>query len=596
METFFDSLRALVVDTKGDAAGIAFSWDSSVGRFAPELILCGGIVLILLARCLRWTQKVDSFWIAILTAGAAFWICAPWQALKEGGYIGGEAFTGMLALDGFALVIRGLLLLYLVFQIGFTRLSGIPDRDDGPDVYTLYLGATVGMCLMASANHLLAIFLAVEMASVPSYLLAGSLKGRPRSSEAAVKYAVFGAVSSGAMLYGLSLLGGLAGTAHLPSVARALADQTLAGMGFQEAATLAIAGLMILGGLGFKVSLVPFHFWCPDAFEGAPAEVGAFLSVASKAAAVALVFRVLIGLGTVTSAPHDTFSPEVAASASVAASAADSSMNSEGGPTVALDDPGTLHDARLAALRPFRVSAGIILAVLAAITCTFGNLAALPQTNLKRLMAYSTIAHAGYLLMPACVAAEMADRSYDAAQQAVASVTIYLGSYFLTNLGAFAVIAFVRNDLKSESLDDWAGLVRRRPALTGMLAVLLFSLIGLPPFVGFLGKFAIFASLAEGYRASNELGDPKTYFLWLLVIGCLNTALSLFYYVRIVKRTVFDEPSERTVRTSLRNWFNPETAFVAVTVAATVVMFLNATLLIGFAEAAAKSLLHSIAP
>ncbi|HEV7280379.1 MAG TPA: NADH-quinone oxidoreductase subunit N [Pirellulaceae bacterium] len=595
METFFDSLRALVVDTKGDAAGIGIAWDSSVGRLAPELALCGGIVLILLARCLRWTQRVESFWIAILSAGTAFWLCAPWQALKGGGYVGGEAFTGMLELDGFALVIRGLLLLYLVFQLGFTRLSGIPDREDGPDVYTLYLGASVGMCLMASANHLLAIFLAVEMASVPSYLLVGSLKGRPRSSEAAVKYAVFGAVSSGAMLYGLSLLGGLAGTAHLPSIARALADQTLAGLGFEEAATLAIAGLMILGGLGFKVSLVPFHFWCPDAFEGAPAEVGAFLSVASKAAAVALVFRMLIGLGTVTDFREEPSRADAVAASTVAAEEIRASDPSAAGPSVALDDPDTLHDARLAALRPFRVSAGIVLAALAAITCTFGNLAAFAQTNLKRLMAYSTIAHAGYLLMPACVAAEMADRSYVAAVQAVASVTIYLGSYVLTNLGAFAVIAFVRNELKSESLDDWAGIVRRRPALTGMLAILFFSLIGLPPFVGFLGKFAIFASLAEGYRASGELGDPKPYFLWLLVIGCLNTALSLFYYVRVVKRTVFDEPSGRTEQTPLRRWFNPETAFVAVPVAATVLLFVNATLLIEFAEAAAQSLLRSVA-
>jgi NADH-quinone oxidoreductase subunit N len=328
--------------------------------------------------------------------------------------------------------------------------------------------------------------------------------------------------------------------------------------------------------------------------------VGAFLSVASKAAAVALVFRVLIGLGTVTELPVEPGPGSAVAASTVAAEEIRASRPADDGPagegpTVALEDPDTLHDARLAALRPFRVSAGIVLAALAAITCTFGNLAAFAQTNLKRLMAYSTIAHAGYLLMPACVAAEMADRSHEAAVQAVASVTIYLGSYFLTNLGAFAVIAFVRNDLKSESLDDWAGLVRRRPALTSMLAILFFSLIGLPPFVGFLGKFAIFASLAEGYRASGELGDPKPYFLWLLVIGCLNTALSLFYYIRVVKRTVFDEPSERTEQTPLRKWFNPETAFVAVPVAASVLLFVNATPLIEFAEAAAESLLRSVA-
>ena len=202
----------------------------------------------------------------------------------------------MLVYDPFTIFMRSVLVGFAFLFTIFTKLSGIPDQEDGPDIYTLILGATLGMCLMASANHLLMIFMAVEMASVPSYVLAGLLKGRRVASEAALKYSIYGAGTAGVMLYGISLLAGMFNTAHLPTLAVRMAE-AMPGMAPGELMVLALAGLMIVVGLAFKLSAVPFHFWCPDVFEGATAEVDAFLSVASKAAALALLVRVALGLG-----------------------------------------------------------------------------------------------------------------------------------------------------------------------------------------------------------------------------------------------------------------------------------------------------------
>ena len=221
----------------------------------------------------------------------------------------------MLVYDSLTVFFRMFLLAFAFWFVILVRMTGLADREDGQDFYTLLLGSTLGMCLMASANHLMTMFLAVEMASVPSYVLAGILKGRRRASEAALKYAVYGAGAAGVMLYGISLLAGLLGTAHLPTIAtQARGDghpgMMAAGEGGGSLMVLALAGLMIMVGLAFKLSAVPFHFWCPDVFEGASAEVDAFLSVASKAAAMALLVRVALGVsvaaaGDTTWRSHD---------------------------------------------------------------------------------------------------------------------------------------------------------------------------------------------------------------------------------------------------------------------------------------------------
>jgi NADH-quinone oxidoreductase subunit N len=480
----------------------------SLPLFRPELALSATIVLLLLCRMLPVLRLLDSALVAL--GGAAFALWYAWvdlQALpplaeaaaSAGGRV--EIFSGLLVFDSFTAYLRCILAGFLVLYIVFTKVSGIPDREDGADFYSLVLGATLGMCLMASANHLLMVFMAVEMASVPSYALAGILKGRRAASEAAIKYAVYGAGAAGIMLYGISLLAGVLGTCHLPSMANELASVVQAGPPGGSVMVLTLGGLMLAVGLAFKLSAVPFHFWCPDVFEGAAAEVGAFLSVASKAAAVALLIRVAYALGM----------PAGEAAAGIVAD--------------------------LAPVRHFSVA---VIALMAAVTCTLGNLAAYGQTNMKRLLAYSTIAHAGYLMMGVAAAIALAGPKPAAAATAVTAVAFYLGTYLFMNLAAFAIVAFLRNRLRSEEIASYAGLVRTSPGIVVATTVVLVSLIGLPPLAGFVAKFLVFSSLVEAISA----GVDRQLMLLLLVVGGLNTVISLFYYLRVLKVMTFDAPPE----------------------------------------------------
>src|SRR6478609_5708702 len=260
-----DLVSQLIIDTKG-AAGALFAAptaDSSLRAYLPELVLCLTILVLLAIRLPRWGWKVDTFWIALVGAGAALYFAAPWQhlvgalsdeaAAEPSAVTRMEIFTGMLVYDTFSVYVRSLLLSFAVLLVIFTKISGIPDREDGPDIYSLFFGATIGMCLMASANHLLTVFLSVEMASVPSYVLAGLLKGRRQASEASLKYSVYGAGAAGVMLYGISMIAGLLNTAHLPTIAAQLAER-YGHMSHGEVTVLALAGLMIAVGLAFKLS------------------------------------------------------------------------------------------------------------------------------------------------------------------------------------------------------------------------------------------------------------------------------------------------------------------------------------------------------
>jgi NADH-quinone oxidoreductase subunit N len=514
--------------------------------FRPELALCGTILVILLARCV--TRRIDSFYIALGGALLALWWSLPQHAFA--GWQGPAttvwretAFTGMLAFDGFALYVRAAILLFLTLFVLLTRLSGVPDRDAAPDVYSLIFGATLGMCLMVTANHLLIIFLGVEMASVPSYALAGVFKGRRQSSEAALKFAVYGAGAAAILLYGVSLLAGLLGSASLPTMAARLAD-LIGSDGYSAGVrtTLALATIMLLVGLAFKLSAVPFHFWAPDVFEGASAEVDAFLAVASKTAALGLLARLALSVSYLPAEPP-TESPIAAVERAVG-------EVQPAPPEAAIQSIPPLGD-RARALAPVRDFLAMLLAALAAVTCTFGNLAAYGQTNIKRLLAYSTIAHAGYMIMPVAAALLLVDKNPAAAEAALAALALYIGVYLFMNLGAFAIVALVRNDLRSERIDDYAGLVHRAPTLAICFSILLLSLVGLPPLGGFLAKFTVFAAL---YDAG---------LLALLAIAGLNTVLSLFYYLRVVKVMTFDpEPESRLPATAS---LLPGTFVVAVT-------------------------------
>jgi NADH-quinone oxidoreductase subunit N len=508
-----------------DRLGTSLIYTDLVG-FIPELILCAGIVLLLLMRLSRYLDRVHlgvtAFIIVVLALLANVvhvrqMTDAPLEASYQLRTI--DLFGGMLAYDNFMIFMRFVLFGFTALTICLTLLTGIPDREDSADFYTLLIGATLGMSLMTSANHLLMAYIAVEMASLPSYGLAGFLKGKRQSSEAALKYVVYGGGASGIMLYGISLLAGKFGTAYLPDVAQGFAAIFKAagpnGPGVDP--ILILGTLFILIGIGFKLAAFPFHFWCPDVFEGAAAEVAGFLSVASKAAALALLGRFTLQL-----AGFGWPLPLVGAS-----------------PTPAISTKITEYIAPA-------------LAVFAALTATFGNLAAYYQTNLKRLLAYSTIAQAGYMMMGLCV--------FNA--EGASAVLFYLAGYLFMNLGAFAIVAFLRNQTGSEDLTSYRGYVRQSPLLVVTFGFFLFSLVGVPPLIGFAGKFQIFAAL---YHAGNDYLHPTVathrptpllgYSMYaLLVIGLINTVISLVYYVNVLKVMALDTPKEENPQPRPAPW------------------------------------------
>lgn len=493
--SFGKLLQQLVVETT----------QTSLCHFAPELAICVTIVLMLLMRLVSLDRWIPAYFVALVGSVCSLGLAGTQLLdLVNGTAQSGEFFGGMLMFDAFGAFVRSLLALFLVLVIALTVLSGIPDREDGPDFYTLMLGSTLGMMLMAQANNLLMFFLGVEMTSVPSYVMVGFLKGRRLSSEAAFKYVVYGAGAAGVMLYGISLLAGLLGTASLPELSSQLAIVlgSEAGIGDAVSRTLVLAILMVLVGLAFKLSIVPFHFWCPDAFEGASAEVAGFLSVGSKGAAFALLVRFVYAL--------------------------------VGGDVAVMPEVFT--------------SLGVAVGVIAAVTITFGNLAAYSQTNIKRLLAYSTIAHAGYMLLAvsALMVILSGGRSIEGfdykleAARCLEGLMFYLFVYLFMNLGAFAVTALIRNYVFSEKIDDFNGVAWEAPALCSCMMVCLFSLVGLPPLGGFWGKLVIFMSLFAS-------GQIHWFMYVLLGIAGLNTVFSLVYYIRILQ-AMFIKPRAEGAR------------------------------------------------
>jgi NADH-quinone oxidoreductase subunit N len=493
--TITQLLNNLTADTLG-----------SLQPFAPELCVVGTILALLFVRLFNCDRLLPGSLVAMVgTVLALGFSVLQFREFGNGTLEPKLLFTGLMIFDPFTVFFRIFLLLFLAFVVYLTIVTGIPDNEDAPDFYTLLLGSTLGMLLMVSANHLLMVFLAIEMTSVPSYAMAGFLKGRKTASEAALKYVIYGAGAAGVMLYGISLLAGLLGTASLPDLAPALVEISRDGFSLANptARTVAVGVLMVLVGIGFKLSLFPFHFWAPDVFEGASAEVGGFLSVASKGAAFALLTRFVLAL--------------------------------VGGPAVTA---GGVHSLSM--------QVGIALSLIAVVTTTFGNLAAYGQTNIKRMLAYSTIAHAGYMLMAIGAMAILLnaplgdqftalDRS-EAAAKCIQGLLYYLVVYFFMNLGVFAIVAFVRNAKFSENLGDFSGLVRQSPVLAICLLICIFSLIGLPPFGGFFGKFMVFFSVMASAKVH--------WVMWfVLVMGLFNTVFSLFYYLRVLKHAFIDEPA-----------------------------------------------------
>ena len=370
-------------------------------------------------------------------------------------------FGGMLRNDMLAYVFR-LLFIFAGFIVALISVDS-PGVARKGDYYAILLGGVIGMNFMAASADLIMLYLSIETTSIALYLLAGFLREDDKSAEAGLKYFLFGAFTSTIMLYGFSLLYGFTGRTNLYELSAAL----LAGGTPQVAALVAV--LLVLVGFGFKVSMVPFHFWSPDVYEGAPTPVTAFISVASKAAGFAVLVRVLLGVF-----------PD---------------LQGYWGP---------------------------LLAVVSVFTMTLGNTLALAQRNIKRMLAYSSIAQAGYALIGLAALNEAG----------IASIVFYLLMYTVTNLATFAVIVLASRAIGSDEIADYAGLSRRSPGLALALMIGLLSLGGMPPLAGFFGKFFVFAAAVEAGL------------IWLAVIGVLNSIIGLYYYLTVLK-VVYLYRSER---------------------------------------------------
>ena len=452
--------------------------------FRPEMALTFG-TLVLFVLDLFWRRSAAR--VAYLTAGALAVLALAAGLLAAQPPDAQSLFNGMLANDAFANFFK-----WLFLGAGaLTVLIAAQGKDFPParvgQFYALLVAVVLGMFMMASATDLLMVYLSIELVSMVSYVLAGFRKGDRKAAEGSLKYVIYGGVASGVMLFGMSYLYGLTATTSLFELGSRLG--ALQSTGAALAATkiaLVVAIVFVTAGIGYKVAAVPWHMWCPDVYEGAPTPFTAFLSVGPKAAGFALALRF--------------FGSALA------------------GPTAA----STGFAEALGGI-PWPAVVGVISAV----TMTLGNLTALSQTNLKRLLAYSSIAHAGYTLMGLSANSALG----------VQAVMIDMFVYLFMNLGAFVVVIVVAEATGSESILDYRGLAKRHPVAAVTFAIFLFSLTGLPPFAGFAGKWYLF------YAVFERIGGPGGgWYAVLALIGALNTAVSLYYYVRIV-RAMFIDPA-----------------------------------------------------
>jgi len=454
------------------------------------------------------------------------------QAVAEGGSGGFSPHSagGMLIADNLSAGFWVILLVFLAAVVWLWWMGSASTERNAPEFFILLLGSAMGMALMVSTTNLLMIVVAIETASLPSYAMVGFDRRDRLGAEASLKYMIFGAVCAAIMLYGASLLYGLVGSLSAADVARYTYEH-LAGGGVRL--PLGMALLCFLAGIAFKISAVPFHFWCPDAFEGAKIEVTTWLSVVSKAAGLVLLIRlVLVFCAAVDSWPAMSF------------------------------------------IRPL----AWVIGIMAAITCTVGNFSAYKQESVKRLLAYSSIAHAGYMMMAAAVFIHPSTEGYETG---LTALLIYVVIYLFMNLGAFGVTAMVVWDTGSDRIEAFTGLVRRAPWLAVPLVVCLMSLVGLPPFAGFLGKWWILLALG---RLDSTLG-------WLLVIvAVVNTLVSLYYYLRIVVQMVLRDDGQRPVRTPAGGL-----ALVNICAAALLVLFILADPLRSTADRFSRRLFSSVA-
>jgi NADH-quinone oxidoreductase subunit N len=431
----------------------------SLSYYIPELFLVTIILLSIVFDLIPATKKWNYPFtiLGLITIGLL---------LVFGNHEPKSLFNGLIVSDSFSYYFKWIFLIATIAVVLVSKYTKELQDSSLSEYNYLLLVVLFGLFLMASATNLLTIYLGIETVSITSYILAGFMKNNRQSNEASLKYVLFGAFASGMMLYGFSWLYGISGSTNLLDIKEAL---IYSGNPLLIYSSL----LLVLVGIGYKLSMVPFHYWTPDVYEGSPTPITAFLSVAPKAAGFALLIRVF----------YMTFS------------------NIDYSPILQLQWP-------------------TVIAILSAATMTLGNFIAVQQSNVKRMLAYSSIAHAGYILMAMTVMSNVA----------IQAIMFYMFVYLFMNLAAFFIAIFVSNKLNAHTIDEWNGLGFRSPLMAGIMVLLLVSLTGLPPTAGFVGKVYLFSALIKADS-----------FYWLLVIAILNSVVSLFYYFKIVKSMYFEK-------------------------------------------------------
>ena len=474
----------------------------SLAYFTPELGLCAAALLLIVWDLIAPRKIIGLVAISVIALGYSGAMGAYFLARDVAPQ---NLFYGLLAFDRFSNLFRIIFAFVTITIIIFSLPSKGPGPDgelEGPvrrdlgEFFMLLIVLTLGMNMMASSRNLLMIYLSLELVSVISFVMAGFKINDAKSSEAAMKYVIYGGVASGIMLYGMSWIFGITASLNLGECATRIAALSAQQGKVPEA--VFVGTICMLAGFGYKISAAPFHMWTPDVYEGAPTPVTAFLSVGPKAAGFAVLIRF--------------FSDALGAGQ---------------------EAPGIET--------PWPVIAGC----LAMATMTVGNLSALGQENVKRMLAYSSIAHAGYMLLGFSVFSE----------SGVAAIVFYVVTYCAMNLGAFLVVAAVAEKSGGdESMTAFRGLGRRAPVIAIAMTIFLVSLTGLPPMAGFIGKFYIFSALIRAGGAWN----------WAVaVVGVINSVISLFYYARVI-RAMYLEKGERMEPTLVRPIFGATTFALAV--------------------------------
>jgi NADH-quinone oxidoreductase subunit N len=474
---------------------------------APELVLIVGINIVLatdllIAESKKWATAT----ITGLVLLAAF---VPIVTLAVVGETDVRAlFDGRYVVDDFALILKALFLLvaYVIVLMSQNEL------EEGGyyqgEYYVMLLCSVLGMVMMTSSRDLVSLFIALELLSIPAYMMAAWRKRDRKSNEAGVKYYLLGVFASGVLLYGMSLLYGATGTTKLTEISSQIADQETTGL-------LVVAIVFVVAGFAFKVSAVPFHTWAPDTYQGAPLPVTAFLSVASKAAGfVALVALIFVAFP----AEDGIYGPFVW--------------------------------------------------VLAALTMTVGNVLALRQTNIVRMLAYSSVSQGGFILMPLAYA-----NTNDAGSTALKAVVVYLLVYAFTNLGAFAAVIAVTRKTRSGEISSFGGLIQYAPGLAVMMTIFLASLTGIPPLGGWIAKFNTFQTLLDAGTGSAYV---------LAVIGAVNTAIAAAYYLRVLRVMWMEEPPDGDRAPIVTP--QPVMAALAITTLGTIVLGVLPGLVMRFAD------------